>query len=219
MDLVKKIADKLGITAVPEVSDSTGLHLMFDDGGIECSTGIFVFGLVHLLKPKRILETGLYSAISTIFMGLALEENGLGHIDTLEIEQSHINRSKERLQKMGLTNYVTIHNQPSLDFKPEGIYDLLFLDSEPQIRFAEVAKFYPYLKEGGYILIHDLAGHLGQALHTNPDHPTEKFWPWGPLNQELVQYLIEDKLRVVPLPAPRGMVMLYKTTETDYRVR
>lgn len=219
LSLVKRIEEILNIKAVPEVSDSSGLRLMFDDGGVPIESAIMLYALVKLQKSKNILELGLYSAISTIFMAQAVKENGLGHIDSFEINDFHIQRSKDRLSKLELIDFVTIHNQSSLEYQPSKQYDFILSDTEPSLRFQEVIKYFPFLTNGGYLVIHDLFGHLGQGGPINPDHPDIPNWPFGTLPEEIKNWLKEDKLRVMPLPDTRGMCLFYKPAKEDYAVK
>lgn len=236
LNKMKTITDQLTelangiITRFPEVRDEGKGYEMFDDGGVEVESGEFLYGLVRLLKPLHILETGTYTGISSMYMAQALKDNKapfesantmerFAQIFTCDIEQFHLDRARRLWEATGVSQYILSKNIPSLKVEPaQADYDLLFLDSEPQLRFAELVKFYPYLKEGGYILIHDLFGHLGQVDIINPDHAEFKFWPWGELPEEIVTWLKTDKLRVMPLPAPRGMVLFYKPREDDYKI-
>ena len=220
--MIKSITDQLaeasgGILEVkPEVRDETGYYTMADDGGVEHPVGSFLYGLVKILQPQLILETGTYSGISSLYMAQALKENSHGELITVEHEMFHKQRAERLWEKCGVNQYVTCINQSSLDFQPNQQYDLLFLDSEPQIRYQELVNFFPHLKEGGYIGIHDLHGHMGQNSN-NPDHPDEPHWPWGEIPQQIKDWVREDKLRVVHFPNPRGFTLLYKTKEGDHK--
>jgi len=197
---------------------SNNEYKCFDTGGVETAVGDFLYGLVRMLRPEKILETGTYSLISAAYMGLALQDNEKGHLDTVEWEKEHVDRSQIRLEELGLQKYITIHHDSSTTIGPPvPIYDMLFLDTEPRLRFSELVRFYPNLKEGGYALIHDLPANLCQG-NVNPDHPDHKSWPFGDLPQQIKNWIKEDRLRLVSFPTPRGLVMFYKTKEGDYRV-
>src|SRR5437870_1468065 len=73
----------------PEVSDPNGPYSCFDSGATEVEVSEFLWGLVRLLKPKQILETGCYTGVSSLFMAQALKDNGFGGLVTLEIENTH----------------------------------------------------------------------------------------------------------------------------------
>lgn len=192
----------------PERSDPN--YSCYDDGGVEVEVGEFLWGLTRVMKPDRILETGLYSGISAMYFGLALKENGKGIVDTVEYEQKHAERAKKRIVDHGVQDHVIIHLMPSLDFTPQN-YDIIFLDTEPQIRFQEMVKFYPYLNEGGYLFIHDLPRSMCQG-RINPDHPEINSWPFGDLPQEIK----DMDLRPMYFPTPRGLVGFYKKHSEDY---
>jgi len=135
----------------PEVSDSTGKYHMFDDGGVESEVGEFLYGIVKVLKPEKILETGTYSGISSMYMAQGLKDNGFGHLTTVEYEITHKNRAEKLWGNCGLSEFVTCKLQSSLDFNPDN-YELIFLDTEPNLRFKELVKFFPNLKDGGYFI-------------------------------------------------------------------
>ena len=46
----------------------------FNSGGIECETGEFLYALIRLLKPTRVLETGTHYGVGASYMGMALKE-------------------------------------------------------------------------------------------------------------------------------------------------
>lgn len=214
MDLIKEIEEKLGIKALEEVSDNR--FQMFDDGGIEIETGLLLYSFIRRLKPTRILETGLYSAISTIFMAFALRDNGFGHIDTIEFEKTHIERSQERLNKLNLRQFVTIYHVSSLDFQPTENYQFMLKDTELHLRFHELVKFFPNLDEGGYIFVHDMPRSLCQG-NVNLDHPDIPNWPVGMLPEGFVNLLKEGKIVPFHFGGARGLVGYYKPHPEDFK--
>jgi predicted O-methyltransferase YrrM len=186
---------------------------MADDGGIETETGEFLYGLVKILKPEFILETGTYTGISSMYMGQGLKDNNSGKLITLEVEQFHKERAERLWNQVGVAQYVTCQQIKSLEYETESKFDLIFLDSEPEFRFKELIKFYPNLKPGGYFFIHDLHRHLSQ-------HPNEKFfgWPFGELPQLIKNWVKEDALRVISFPTPRGLTGFYKPMMEDFHL-
>lgn len=220
--MLKTITEQLieasnGILKIqPEVRDETGYYHMQDDGAVEYEVGEFLYGLVRILQPKEVLSTGIYSGISDMYIAQGLLNNKHGKLTALEYEKTHIDRSVRLWSSVGVSEVIIPVHTSSLDYQLNAQYDLMFLDSEPQIRFAELVKFFPYLKEGGYVGIHDLPNTLCQG-NINPDHPTMKSYPYGDLPDQIVEWLKTDKLRMVHFPSPRGLTFLYKTTEKDYR--
>lgn len=197
----------------PEVSGED--YEMFNDGSVECEVGELLYSFVRILKPKQILETGTYKGVSSAYMALALKENGKGWLDTLEIEQTHIDTSWQLWKKVGVADVIACFNTPSLSFERTAKYDMLFLDSEPNLRFHELVKFYPNLSEGGYLFIHDLPRTYCQG-NFNSDHPEIKSYPYGDVPIEMANLLKERKLVPFNFPNPRGMGGFYKPTKEDY---
>mgnify|MGYP007071592533 CR=1 FL=1 len=204
---------------VEEPSDSR--YRMWNTGSVECEVGEFFFGLVRMIKPEHILETGTYKGWSTAYMAKAIKENrktenpvDKGNIETLEIEDQHINSSKDLWQKLGLQEIITSYKIPSLDFQPTVQYDLIFLDSEPYLRFDELIKFFPFLKPGGFVFIHDLHRHFSQTGITNNG---VRNWPYGDLPEQIKNWIKDRELVPFYFPTPRGLTGLYKPGVEDYR--
>ena len=193
----------------PEVSDPN--FKMFDTGAIECETGELVYGMVRRLKPQNCLSTGVYTGISDLFIGMALKENGFGHLEALEYEQTHIKRAEELWVRIGVSGPITAINTESLKFQPNKQYQFMFLDTELNIRFYELVKFFPFLDEGGYIFIHDMPRSLCQG-NVNPDHPDFPNWPVGNLPEQFIQLLKERRLVPFHFGGARGSCRILQTT-------
>lgn len=186
----------------------------FNSGGVECETGEFLYSFIRLLKPVNVLETGTHFGIGASYMGLALKDNGFGHLDTIEFLPEIRNTAVERFTKADLNGHVMSHLMDVNQFEPPvEKYQMILLDTEPQTRFAELLKFYPYLNEGGYLFIHDLHRHM----HQIPNEEHGFAWPYGALPEEIKQLVREDKLRPFHFPTPRGLTGFYKVAEQDYK--
>lgn len=200
----------------PEIRDNENRgYLMFDTGGVEVCVGEFLYGITKLLKPQRVLTTGIYTGISDMYIGQALKENEYGNSTALEIEPQHLARAVELWKKVGVFDQVTAQLTESLAFEPTGEYQLMFLDSEPHLRFHELVKFYPYLAKGGYVFIHDTPRNLCQG-NINPDHPNIASWPFGDLPVFLQNEVKKRELQVMHFPNPRGLIGFYRIHPDDY---
>ncbi len=203
----------INLPTVPEVSDKR--FSMIDSGAVEIETGELVYGFIRRLKPENVLSTGIYTGVSDLFIGQALKDNGFGHLTALEFEEFHINRARELWRKHGVEAQITPILTPSLDFKPDKQYQFMFLDTELNLRFHELVKFYPNLDEGGYVFVHDMPRTLCQG-NINPDHPEIKHYPVGELPQEFNQLLKERKIVPLHFGGARGLVGYYKVHKEDY---
>lgn len=215
-DYLFKKADGL-ITRQPEVRDEGKGYEMADTGGVELEVGEFLYGITRLIKPLKVLTTGIFTGISDMYIAQALKENNYGFSIALEIEEQHIKRAKELWKKTEVIERITPILMKSLDYQPEAQYQLMFLDSEMHLRLHELVKYYPHLSEGGYVFLHDFPPNLCFG-NVNPDHPNYVNWPVGEFPQEFNQLLKEDKLRMMTFPNPRGMIGFYKPRKDEYEV-
>lgn len=206
------LAAKLKQELLPEVGDPTANYSMFNDGGVEAEVGEFLFGMVRLIKPKYVLETGTHKGISAAYIASGLKANGFGKLETIEFIEQHFRYSMDMLIKLGLGGYIRCYMQDVATFKPTIKYDLILLDTEPQTRFAELIKFEPYLKEGGYIFIHDLHQHM----HQIPNEEHGFAWPYGLLPEAIKSLVNGGFLRPFHFSTPRGLTGFYKVAEKDY---
>lgn len=184
----------------------------FNSGGVECEVGEFLYGLVRMIKPKRILETGTHYGIGAAYMSQALKDNGFGKLTTIEYIPENYQIAVMRMNVLELEN-VDLLMMDAGKFTPAMKFDLIFLDTEPQTRFAELVRFYDNLNEGGYVFIHDLHRHMSQVQVSQLGFG----WPFGPLPDEIKQLVHDDRLRPFHFNTPRGFTGFYKVSKEDYK--
>lgn len=187
----------------------------FNDAGVECEVGEFLYSFIRLIKPKSVLETGTHWGVSASYIGLALKENGKGKLDTYEFLEEIYKEANRRFVRAGLTEQINSHFGDVGKLQLQRNYDFMFLDTEPQTRFNELVRFYPFLNDGGYVFIHDLHRHMHQI--PNDEHGFA--WPYGRIPEELTELVRSEKLRPFHFETPRGLTMFYKPKDTDYAWR
>jgi len=166
MSIARYLAERSGgiLAPEPEISEGGGDYQMFNAGGVECEVGEFLYGLVRMVKPERILETGTHWGVSASFMGQALKENGHGKLTTIENQPYNVAKARALIEALGLTQQVEIVPGDARAWEPGATrYDLILLDTELQFRFADWVRLWPSLKEGGFLIVHDLHGHMNQT--------------------------------------------------------
>jgi predicted O-methyltransferase YrrM len=159
------------------------------------------------------LETGSHVGIGASYLGMGLRDNNRGHLDSVEFLPEIHKQAVSRIKTMGLEYFVSLYLQDAKDFKPEDTFDLILLDTEPQTRFGEFVKFYPYLKEGGFVFIHDLHRHMHQI--PNVEHGFA--WPFGLIPDFMVNLIHDGKVRPFHFSTPRGLTGFYKVSSQDYK--
>ena len=211
------MTDKITQFLRTENEPSNAQYLCFNTGGVEVEVGEFFYGLVRMMKPKAILETGTHKGISAAYMAGALKDNSdrgaYGTITTIEFLEPNYNESSELFAKLGLENFVRQELKDASQYNPgDTQFDIIFLDTEPQTRFSELIKFYPNLKDGGIMGIHDLHPHMHQI--ENADHGFA--WPYGPIPVAMDELIKQKKLVPFHFRTPRGLTMFYKPGAEDY---
>ena len=189
-------------------------YTSFNDAGVETETGEFLYSMVRLLKPDHVLETGTHWGVGAAYMGQALADNKQGHLDTVEFLPEIHMRAQARMIKLGISDRVTCHFGDVAQFNPgDKKYKMILLDTEPQTRFAELIKFFPYLLEGGFVFIHDLHRHM----HQIPNEEHGFAWPYGILPEQINSWVVDGALRPFHFSTPRGLTGFYKPSQEDYK--
>lgn len=212
MNLTKYIEKKTGLKVIQEPTNIE--YTCFNTGGVESEVGEFLYGLVRVIKPDNILETGTHKGIASSYMALALKENNKGHLDTIEFDPQHYEEDHHMWNSLSISNYITLYDMKSENFTTDKIYDLVLLDTEPDIRFEEFIQFYNSVKQGGIIIIHDLHPHLGLSNITA--HGMEHF-PFGDFRKYIGDFILKHEVQVINLPTPRGITIFQKTA-SDFSV-
>ena len=113
----------------------------------------FLYGLVRLIKPHVVVETGTYRGHSAETMGQAIKANGFGSVFTAETDKELLREAEKRF--IGLPVY-TYHDKGIKMLESiAGPIDLAYIDSGD--RKTEIL----YLQNSGklskraYVLFHD----------------------------------------------------------------
>ena len=194
------------------MDEHTKKYSAFNDAGVECEVGEFLYAFMRLIKPSFVLETGTHQGVSSSYMAYGLKNNGFGKLHTHEFNHENYSISNQRFNRLGLADYITSFLGDVGKLQLDVEYDFIFLDTEPQTRFAELVKFYPNLKEGGYFFIHDLHRHMSQV--PNEEHGFGS--PYGLIPKEMNDLVLNKKLVPFHYETPRGLTMFYKPKFSDY---
>ena len=196
----------------PEPTDAR--YSMFNTGGVECEVGEFLYGLVRMLKPDHVLETGTHRGVGASYIGSALKDNGGGELLTMEFIKELWDEAQLAIDKQKLGDYVTCALGDVADFHPDkNTYDIIFLDTEPHLRFHELLQFWDSLKPGGLVIIHDLSPGMGQ---TGVEVNGMMDWPFGTLPDEIKQLIKTHQLQSFHFSTPRGIYIGQKKRDDGY---
>jgi hypothetical protein len=210
MIVTKFIEKEGGIKFVREQAPNikNDLYSMFNTGGVECEIGEFLYGLVKMVKPKIILETGTHYGISSTYFGIGLKENGEGKLITLDTSY-YENQAINLWKQLGIDQHIDFVQCHSLKYTPKNKIDILFLDSEPKWRYDEFIKYFDDVNDGGIIIIHDLHHHFYKDT-INTNQPDFAWWPYGDFRPKIGKYILEKQVEVFSFFTPRGFTMFQK---------
>ena len=121
----------------------------YDGTAAEAEMGEFLYGLIRMLKPKLVVETGTYKGYTTKQIGLALGLNGEGQLVTCEINPEYISAAGLHCDWHG--GPIEFRHCSSLDLPELRTADLVFSDSDQNIRKDE----YALVKPGCVFVVHD----------------------------------------------------------------
>lgn len=196
------------VNRVPEYQTHIPGFTMFNDGGVENEVGEFLHSLVRIVKPDNVLETGVHKGISSSYMALAMKQNNRGRLAAVDLD---LHPEADLLWKeLGVWDAITFTRGKSLVFEPQTTFQIALLDTEPDIRFDEFAKFWPFIEPGGFIIIHDLNPHLGFSglLNHGMMH-----WPFGDFRPKLGPAILAHDVQTFSFPTPRGLTIFQKIKE------
>jgi prolipoprotein diacylglyceryl transferase len=177
--------------ATPECPHPERWH-MYDSMSAEVEVLDFLKAIVITIKPELVVETGTFSGLSTLRIAEGLNQNGVGRVVTCEWDKKVFEAAKKRFAESGLGKWIEARNESSLEMKVDGPIDMLFCDSDPELREQEVRHFLPRMNPYGVILIHDASSHMKSVRE-------------GALRLEA-----EGLISVLLLPTPRGLVLAQK---------
>ena len=177
--------------ATPECPHPERWH-MYDSMTAEAEVLEFIRTLVTTTKPALVVETGSFLGVSTLWIAEALKSNGFGKIISCEFDPVVFEKAKEKIAASGLSEWIELRNESSLEMHIEGTIDLFFSDSDMPIREAEVKRYLPQIRPTGIILIHDASSHLKIV------------------RDAAFKLEADGLLSCVFLPTPRGLVIAQK---------
>jgi predicted O-methyltransferase YrrM len=187
---------------VPE--EKAELFSSFDGGSTEIEYLDFLTGLIRIVKPEMILETGTYRGFGTIALLRGVKANGFGKVVSIDIDQK---QEPNKLKHPDI-EYVEADSLKWLaetDYK----FQFAFFDSELKMRLDEyrICSDRKVVEPGSVVVFHDTSKtrvlwnqDTNQAV---PDPATKVFWS---KMQDLIEVgYFKDAFQ---FPLSRGLTMM-----------
>ena len=183
----RQLAEELGCPGkIPAPGEMDFLHAMVDlddvryPGGIGSRDYFFLTALVSILAPRRVIEIGTLTGFSTAIIAAAIyRQHGNKSRITVDTIDSHTHCSIDQTRPIGfeipelipdLASTVRVHTGRESDLVRElaagDEFGLAFIDADHRHPWPllDVLRLAPYVKNGGWILLHDIQlGTYGKA--------------------------------------------------------
>lgn len=169
--------------------------------------GAFLKLLVEIVDPQQIVEIGMFTGYSALWMASGL--NPKASLITLDISNQHLELAKSYWQKAGVDNQITALIAPadvSMQHMLDNglVADLVFIDANKTqyLEYYELA--IQLLRPGGIVVIDNVLMY-GHVLETNPDKNYIKTL------QQLNQLIRDDqRVTISMLPVGDGITIARK---------
>lgn len=130
-----------------------GLWTSPDQEASELEVGEFMFGLVRLLKPRLVLETGCYLGHTTVQLARAIKQNKIGSLHVCDLSEEKCQLVRQKLLAEQLPG--NVHQCSGLELVQQFDYvNLAFIDTDDnQTRFQEARAL--RLAPNAFVALHD----------------------------------------------------------------
>lgn len=158
---------------------------------------LFLYSLVRLYKPDKIIEIGVSEGCSTCALAMALRDNGKGTMVSVDDwsrrhggKASDARPATRRLIANGISDqvveFVTADSQDFLKAQPNESADIVWIDADHDYEAAKADIFQAVRIAKRLVIVHDVTNHaeVGRACRDLGGgffiHPSRGFWLYVP---------------------------------------
>ena len=214
MDFIPPIYSEL---TEPEWEIMRAWYAETDRSGMigECAVPLIslLHGLVLGNRISRMVQLGTCSGYSSLLLGFMLRRMHAPHgLFTLDIDPDLCARTRDWLERAGLTNFVTVAEGNSLDPNSlaaaqahfGGAAEMILLDSSHEYgaTLQELDLWYPALQTGGLLLLHDVSRFAEEFDVTAQGGVGRAFAEWRRKNPQAEAICLNRESRGMALPRP-----------------
>jgi len=144
---------------------------------LDPDNGLWCYLLIRALGARRVVELGTSMGISTIYLALAVRDNGGGTVVGTEIVPEKAARARQNLSDAGLLSFVDLREGDALHTLKHEREPIQFLlnDAFPATALPVLQQLTPQLAEGAVVL-------CGNAALFPADHAEYLSWVRQPEN-------------------------------------
>jgi predicted O-methyltransferase YrrM len=121
---------------------------------LDRSQGVFCYLLARAVNARRIIEFGTSYGVSTIYLALAVRENGGGTVIGTELVPDKAAAARAHLREAGLLDYVEIREGDATQTLRDldGPVDFLLCDGFPPAMLPVLKLVAPRIRPGGVVV-------------------------------------------------------------------
>ena len=113
----------------------------------------YLYDFLQQHNIKNVLEIGSAIGFSSICMAMSKDDI---HITTIEKDEERYQEAIQNIKDFGKENQITCLNMDALEYIPDRLYDLLFIDAAKSSNGRFFDRFTPYLINGGYVIVDNM---------------------------------------------------------------
>lgn len=121
---------------------------------VDPEQGVFLYLLARSMKARRIVEFGTSFGVSTLYLALAVRDNGGGVVISAERVEAKAERARAHLAEAGLESFVDLRVGDALTTLAdlEGPIDLMLNDGFPAYALPVLKLVEPAMREGTIVV-------------------------------------------------------------------
>jgi predicted O-methyltransferase YrrM len=162
--------------------------------------------LVHMIRPKNILEIGTFTGYSAICLAEGLPPGGIIH--TVEINTELEEVIRKNISDSGFEPVIKLYMGDAMNIlrELEVIYDLVFIDADKTLYQSYYEKCLEKLCPGGFMVIDNVLWGGKVVYGQNVDKDTISLRKFNDFLKE------DNRVEKVVLPLRDGLTLIRKLT-------
>lgn len=160
----------------------------------------------RMMRPKRVLEIGTYTAYATLCLAEGIDEDALVH--TIEINDEMEDFIRKYLDKSSLKSKIKLHFGDAMEIIPQlnETFDMVFIDANKRIYSEYYDLVFPMVRPGGLILADNTLWD-GKVIEEHIPAADKQTWGILDFNEKIKA---DNRIEKVILPLRDGLTMIWK---------
>ena len=160
----------------------------------------------RMMRPKRILEIGTYTAYATLCLAEGIDEDAVVH--TIEINDEMEDFIMKYLDKSPLKSKIKLYFGDAMDIIPQlnETFDMVFIDANKRIYSEYYDLVFPMVRPGGLILADNTLWD-GKVIEDHVPSADKQTWGILDFNEKIKE---DNRVEKIILPLRDGLTMIWK---------